>query len=133
MKGTECSHKVQVAFRVASSTFSHDEVLLRLGAFVTLQALEGYKESLSEDEEAHGGRVERGPTYVEEQQQLRQAFLQVPASPLRLLTDLVCHAPYKAQLPLVMAGRMHIGTHMGCTLWYCRRHKRCSNGIDITV
>lgn len=46
------------------------------------QALEGYEESLSEGEgeEADGGRAERGPTYVEEQQQLRQAFLQVPAA-----------------------------------------------------
>ena len=46
------------------------------------QALEGYEESASEGDEAYGGQAQRGPTYVEEQQQLRQAFLQVPASPL---------------------------------------------------
>ena len=46
------------------------------------QALEGYEESASEGDEADGRQAQRGPTYVEEQQQLRQAFLQVPASSL---------------------------------------------------
>ena len=42
----------------------------------TLQALEGREGSSSEDEDmAH--HENQGPTYVQEQQQLRQAFLQV--------------------------------------------------------
>jgi hypothetical protein len=52
---------------------SCNEDLLQL---TTLQALEGHEGSSSEDEDmAH--HESQGPTYVQEQQQLRQAFLQV--------------------------------------------------------
>lgn len=40
------------------------------------QALEGNEESSSDDEDVAAHRSQ-GPTYVQEQQQLRQAFLQV--------------------------------------------------------
>lgn len=47
----------------------------------TLQALEGHEGSSSEDEDmAH--HESQGPTYVQEQQQLRQAFLQVRCQPV---------------------------------------------------
>lgn len=47
----------------------------------TLQALEGHEGSSSEDEDmAH--HESQGPTYVQEQQQLRQAFLQVLCHPI---------------------------------------------------
>ena len=43
-----------------------------------VQALEGHEGSSSEDEDA-AEHHSKGPTYVQEQQQLRQAFLQVRA------------------------------------------------------
>ena len=46
------------------------------------QAIEGEAGS-SEDEDAHPSARATGPTYVEEQEQLRQAFLQVGCLPLR--------------------------------------------------
>ena len=47
---------------------------------LVLQALEGHEGSSSEDEDA-AGQHSQGPTYVQEQQQLRQAFLQVLLQP----------------------------------------------------
>jgi len=59
-----------------------------------LQALEGHEGSSSEDEDADAaGHHSQGPTYVQEQQQLRQAFLQVLSDPITPL----CHStPTKA-------------------------------------
>ena len=66
------------------------------------QALEGYEESASEGDEAAGRQAQRGPTYVEEQQQLRQAFLQVPASSLHSFDKrYLCHA---CEISLVSLG-----------------------------
>ena len=51
---------------------------------LVLQALEGHEGSSSEDEDA-AGQHSQGPTYVQEQQQLRQAFCRCSCNLSRML------------------------------------------------
>lgn len=72
-----------------------------------LQALEGHEGSSSENDEGAAELQAQGPTYVQEQQQLRQAFLQV-LSCLTLLdwSLLQCVLPVK-QTPEPSLSRLH--------------------------
>ena len=97
------------------------------------QALEGYEESASEDDEAYGRQAEGGPTYVEEQQQLRQAFLQVPASSLHSFDNRIYLAPAlslhssddSTSLALHLVHRIGWLWQCGCSLTPACQHVGC--------